>query len=128
MAPPSEPQPERYLRHFRDPRRVGRLVDANALAQATHPACGDHGQLFLRIDEEAVTDARFQCRGCSAAIGSLSILTDWLPGQSLDGISGLSLEDLSDIIGPLPRLKQHALRLAHQLLQAVVEDYRQRAS
>ncbi|MEQ8766483.1 MAG: iron-sulfur cluster assembly scaffold protein [Planctomycetota bacterium] len=105
-----------YLVHFRDPKNAFELEDADVVASAENPACGDHGRLFLRVREDRIEHASFLCRGCSAAIGTLSLLTEWLPGRRLSELDALTLDDLADVVGPLPSAKKHALRLAKDLL------------
>jgi len=101
-----------YLEHFRAPSHVGRIDDPSRTAEVSNPACGDVVRLDLAIEGERVREARFQCRGCSAAIGVMSIVATWIEGRDVGELEHLTIEALELVVGELPRTKRHGLVLA----------------
>ncbi len=115
------------LDHFRNPRNAGDLPDANAVGEDRNPVCGDHMKLMLRIDDGAITAARFLTRGCGAAIATSSRATEILIGMTPDDAARLRRDDFVDAVGGLPKSKIHCSVLAAGALRRALDDYRVRA-
>lgn len=110
------------LDHFRNPRNVGELPQADASAQVENPACGDVMQLMLAIREGRIQDVRFRTRGCVASIACGSLLTEMLRGRTLAEASSLQREELVSGVGGLSNESIHASHLAMDALRAALKQ------
>ena len=117
---------EIVIDHFRQPRNAGVLEDANAVGEDRNPVCGDHMKLMLRIDDGAIAEARFQTRGCPAAIATSSMATVVLTDMRVDAAAQLTRQDFVDAVGGLPKAKIHCSVLAAAALKKALADYRER--
>ena len=123
-----EPYSELVMQHFRNPRNVGVLEDANAVGFETNPVCGDTMRLMLRIESDRIADVRFQAEGCAAAIATSSFATEMIKGRPLAEVEGLTRQDIERAIGGLPPSKLHCSVLAAGALRKAIADYRRRSS
>ncbi|MDE2745116.1 MAG: iron-sulfur cluster assembly scaffold protein [Chloroflexota bacterium] len=114
--------------HFQHPRNAGPLDDANAIGEDRNPVCGDHMKLMLRIEDEAIVEARFQTRGCPAAIATSSMATVVLTDMHIDDAAGLKRQDFVDAVGGLPKAKVHCSVLAAAALKKALDHYREQIS
>lgn len=114
--------------HFQHPRNAGTLDDANAIGEDRNPVCGDHMKLMLRIEDEAIVEARFQTRGCPAAIATSSMATVVLTDMRIEDAAGLKRQDFVDAVGGLPKAKIHCSVLAAAALKKALAHYREHAS
>jgi len=112
--------------HFQHPRNAGTLDDANAVGEDRNPVCGDHMKLMLRIEDEAIAEARFQTRGCPAAIATSSMATVVLTDMHIDEAAALKRQDFVEAVGGLPKAKVHCSVLAAAALKRALDDYRDR--
>ncbi len=119
---------EIVIDHFQHPRNAGLLEDANAVGEDRNPVCGDHMKLMLRIQNDAIAEARFQTRGCPAAIATSSMATVVLSDMKIDEAAKLKRQDFVDAVGGLPKAKIHCSVLAAAALKKALADYRERAS
>jgi nitrogen fixation protein NifU and related proteins len=110
------------LDHFRNPRNVGDLPQADASVQVENPACGDVMQLMLRVREGRIEDARFRTRGCVASIACGSLLTEMLRGRTLGEARALQREELVREVGGLSNESLHASHLAMDALKAALKQ------
>ena len=109
--------------HFQNPRNVGELPDANALAAVTNPICGDVLHLMLRIDMRRIVEVRFKTFGCEAAIAASSLLTEMIKGKTLAEVQEITPEMITAALGGLPKVKLHASALAEEALKEALEEY-----
>ena len=116
------------LDHFQNPRNLGDLSDADAVAEVENPACGDRTRLAVRLDVGRIVAARFRTEGCPAAIAASSMTTEMILGRTLDEAAQLRDVDVAEALGGLPRNKLHCSVLAEDVIQAVVEDYRRKSA
>lgn len=107
--------------HLANPRNAGDLADANAVAEATNPVCGDRMQLFLRVRDGRINAARFLAYGCATTLVCGSVLTEIIQGRTVQDALALNRRELVDEIGGLPSRKQHAAALAIETLRAAIE-------
>ena len=119
---------EIVIDHFQHPRNAGLLEDANAVGEDRNPVCGDHMKLMLRIENDAIAEARFQTRGCPAAIATSSMATVVLTDMQIDEAAKLKRQDFVDAVGGLPKAKIHCSVLAAAALKKALADYREHAS
>lgn len=109
--------------HFQHPRNAGELEDANAVGEDRNPVCGDHMKLLLRIENGAIAEARFQTRGCPAAIATSSMATVVLTNMGVDDAAKLTRQDFVDAVGGLPKAKIHCSVLAAAALKKALAHY-----
>ena len=107
--------------HIANPRNVGEVADANALAEETNPVCGDRLRLSLRVRDGWIEAARFLAYGCPPTIACGSLLTVMIQGKQVDKMLMLTRKDLLNAIGGLPARKQHAAALAIETLRTALE-------
>ena len=108
------------LDHFQNPRNVGEIADADAVAEIENPACGDVLRLSLKTSAGRITQARFKAKGCVAAIACGSALTELVVGKTLNEARNLRREEVSAAIGGLPQASTHAAQLALDALSAAL--------
>ena len=116
------PYSSAFKDHLANPRNVGELAGANAVAEATNPVCGDRLRLFLLIDQGRIEAASFLAYGCPPTLVCGSVLTELVTGKSVSEARGLTRKDVVAAIGGLPPRKQHAAALAIETLRTAVES------
>ena len=117
---------EIVIDHFQNPRNAGPMDGANAVGEDRNPVCGDHMKLMMRIEDETIAEARFQTRGCPAAIATSSMATVVLTNMNLSEAAKLKRQDFVDAVGGLPKSKIHCSVLAAAALKRAIADYRVR--
>jgi len=117
---------EKVMEEFTNPQYVGELIDADGVGEVGSPTCGDIMKIYLKVEEDRITDARFQTFGCAAAIASSSMATRMVRGMSLTRAWDLSNADVVDALGGLPPAKVHCSVLARDAIRAAINDYRTR--
>ena len=116
---------EKVMDHFRNPRNVGVIEDANAIGEVGNAKCGDIMKMYLKIENDIVTDVKFETFGCGSAIASSSMATELIKGQPLSEVRKLTNRAVSEALDGLPDYKMHCSVLAEEAIQAV-EDYEKR--
>ena len=112
--------------HFRNPRNVGVIEDANAIGEVGNAKCGDIMKMYLKIENDIVTDVKFETFGCGSAIASSSMATELIKGQPLSEVRKLTNRAVSEALDGLPDYKMHCSVLAEEAIQAALEDYEKR--
>ena len=115
---------ERVMDHFRNPRNVGTMDDADGVGEVGNPQCGDVMKIYIKVKEGRIDDIRFQTLGCAAAIATSSITTEMARGKTLDEGMELNRDAVADELDGLPANKMHCSNLAADALHAAIEDYR----
>lgn len=114
---------EKVMEHFRNPRNVGEIADADGVGDVGNPVCGDIMRLYIKVKDGVITDAKFQTLGCGAAIASSSVLTELVKGKTIQEALELSNADVVKALGGLPDVKMHCSVLAEQALQKAIGNY-----
>jgi len=117
---------EKVMDHFRHPRNVGVIEDADGVGEVGNAVCGDIMKIYLKIDDGIVTDARFETFGCGTAIATSSKATELIKGKPLEEAAQLSNKAVTQALDGLPAHKLHCSVLAEEAIQAALEDYRRR--
>jgi nitrogen fixation NifU-like protein len=114
---------EKLLDYFQNPRCVGEIPDAHAVAQVSNPVCGDVMKLWVRIDNGRIQDAKFKAQGCSAAIATSSYATELLIGMSIADARNITRDQIAEALGGLPVSKIHCSVLASDAIKEVLKGF-----
>ena len=115
---------EKVMDHFRHPRNLGKMEDADAIGEVGNAKCGDIMKLYLKIDDNGViTDVRFNTFGCGSAIASTTMATEIIKGKTVKEALSLSNKAFVEALDGLPGYKLHCSVLAEEAVKAAVKDY-----
>ena len=114
---------EKVMDHYRNPRNVGSIDNADAVGVAGSLTCGDQLKIYLKIENNIVTDAKFQTFGCGSAVASSSILTEMIIGKTLDEVKKITNKDIADELGGLPPEKMHCSVMGYEALEDALKHY-----
>lgn len=117
---------EKVMDHFRNPRNVGEIDDANGIGEVGNPKCGDIMKIFLKVEGNKVEDVKFKTFGCGSAIASSSMATELIKGKSLEEAWELTNKAVAEALDGLPPVKMHCSVLAEQAIHRAINDYRKR--
>ena len=112
------------IEHFRAPRNVGMMRNADAVGEAEDGSCGDLARFYLRIERGRVTEARFQTYGCGPSIAASSVATELVQGRAVGAMGELTPDAVERALGGLPADRRHAAVLVVAALQTAVARYR----
>ena len=115
---------DKVMDHFRNPRNVGQIDDADGIGEVGNAKCGDIMRMYLKIDDEGIiTDVKFNTFGCGSAIATSSMATELIKGKRVDEALALSNKAVVEALDGLPTHKIHCSVLAEQAVRAAVKDY-----
>ncbi len=114
---------EKVMDHYRNPRNVGSIENADAIGVAGSLTCGDQLKIYLKIKDNIVTDAKFQTFGCGSAVASSSILTEMIIGKTVDEVRKITNKDIADELGGLPPEKMHCSVMGYEALEDALKNY-----
>jgi nitrogen fixation protein NifU and related proteins len=115
---------ETVMDHFKNPRNVGEIPDADGVGEVGNPACGDIMAFYIKVKDGVLEDVKFQTFGCGAAIAVSSIVTEMAIGKTLDEAMQISHNSVIDALSGLPKKKHHCSNLGSDALHRAIEDYR----
>ncbi len=122
------PYSDIVLDHFRHPRNVGKIDDADGKATEGSPACGDMVSVYIKVDPETkvISDIKFESYGCASNIATGSIITELAKGKTLDEAKKINWKTASEALGGLPKIKAHCSVLAVEGLRSAIQNYEER--
>ena len=114
---------DKVMDHFLQPRNVGVIEDADGVGEVGNAKCGDIMKMYLKIDDDIITDVKFETFGCASAIASSSMATELIKGQKVEDAMTLTNKAVAEALDGLPDYKMHCSVLAEEAIQAALEDY-----
>ena len=114
---------ETVMDHFRNPRNVGVIEDADGIGEAGNPVCGDIMKIYLKITGDVIEDVKFETFGCGSAIASSSMATEMIKGKPLSEALTLTNKAVAEALDGLPPHKMHCSVLAEEAIKKAVKDY-----
>jgi len=117
---------EKVMDHFRNPRNVGVIEDANGVGEVGNAKCGDIMKMYLKIEDDVVQDVKFETFGCGSAIASSSMATELIKGQPVSEVKKLTNKAVAEALDGLPDYKMHCSVLAEEAIRLALDDYQKR--
>jgi len=114
---------EKVMEHFRNPRNMGEIHDADGVGTVGNPVCGDMMTIYIKVKDNRIEDIKFKTFGCGAAIATSSMITELAKGKTLEEALKITRKDVADALEGLPPVKMHCSNLAADALKAAIEDY-----
>jgi len=116
--------PKFLMEHFQNPRNVGEISDPDGTGTVANASCGDIMQMFIKVNGDKITEAKFKTFGCGAAIATSSILTERIKDATLDEALKISEETSKEVLSQLPKEKIPCFTLATEALKLAIEEFR----
>ena len=113
----------KVMDHFRNPRNVGTIENADGVGEVGNPVCGDIMKIYLKIDDNRISDVKFETFGCGSAIASSSMATELIKGKTLDEVLEVTNKAVVEALDGLPAHKLHCSVLAEEAIRAALKDY-----
>ena len=117
---------EKVMDHFRNPRNVGVIEDADGVGEVGNAKCGDIMKMYLKIENDRIQDVKFETFGCGSAIASSSMATELIKGQPVSEAMKLTNKAVAEALDGLPDYKMHCSVLAEEAIQSALQDYYQK--
>ena len=114
---------DKAMEHFRNPRNVGVIEDADGVGEVGNPVCGDIMRIYLKIADQIITDVKFETFGCGSAIASSSMATELIKGKPLSEALALTNRAVAQALDGLPAHKMHCSVLAEEAIKKAIQDY-----
>ena len=119
---------DKVMDHFLKPRNLGVIEDADGIGEVGNAKCGDIMKMYLKIDDDIITDVKFETFGCASAIASSSMATELIKGASVEDAMQLTNKAVAEALDGLPAYKMHCSVLAEEAIRAALEDYKKKKS
>ena len=113
----------KVMDHFAHPHNVGEIENADGVGTVGNPVCGDVMRLYIKVENDIITEAKFKTFGCGAAIATSSMVTDLVKGKSIKEALQISNAAVAEALGGLPKVKMHCSVLAEEALKSALNDY-----
>jgi nitrogen fixation NifU-like protein len=114
---------EKVMEHFRNPRNMGEIPDADGVGTVGNPVCGDMMTIYIKVEDDRIADVKFKTFGCGAAIATSSMITELAKGKTFEEAEKITRGDVADSLDGLPPIKMHCSNLAADGLHAAIKDY-----
>jgi len=117
---------DKVMDHFLHPRNVGIIEDADAVGEVGNMKCGDIMKMYLKIDDNIISDVKFETFGCASAIASSSMATELIKGKPVEDARKLTNQAVAEALDGLPDYKMHCSVLAQEAIEAALVDYKEK--
>lgn len=114
---------EKVMEHFRNPKNVGDMENPDGIGHVGNPVCGDIMELYIKVKDDIIIDAKFKTFGCGAAIATSSMVTELVRGKTIKEALSISNSAVAEALGGLPPVKMHCSVLAEEALKSAIDDY-----
>ena len=114
---------EKVMDHFRNPRNIGSMENADGVGEVGNAKCGDIMKIYLKIDDDRVSDVKFETFGCGSAIAASSMATELIKGKKLDEVMSVTNKAVVEALDGLPVHKIHCPVLAEEAIKVALKDY-----
>ncbi len=114
---------EKVMEHFQNPRNVGEMESPDGIGHVGNPVCGDIMELYIKVKDDIIIDAKFKTFGCGAAIATSSMVTEMVKGKTIEQALKISNKAVAEALDGLPPIKMHCSALAEEALKLAIEDY-----
>lgn len=116
---------EKVMEHFRNPRNVGEIEDANGVGEVGNPQCGDIMKIYIKVEDNIIKDVKFKTFGCGSAIASSSMATELIKGKTVEDAWNLTNKAVAEALDGLPPVKMHCSVLAEEAIHKAINNYRE---
>ena len=117
---------EKVMEHFRNPKNMGEIKDADGVGTVGNPTCGDLMTIYIKVKEDIITDIKFKTFGCAAAIATSSMITEIAKNKSISEAQNITRDNVAEKLDGLPPIKMHCSNLASDALKAAIQDYKKK--
>lgn len=117
---------EKVMDHFRNPRNLGKMEDADGVGEVGNAKCGDIMKMYIKVENDVITDVKFNTYGCASAIATSSMATEMIKGKPLSEAMKLTNKAVIEALDGLPPAKVHCSVLAEEAIKAAIADYYRR--
>ena len=114
---------QKVMDHFQNPRNVGEIENPDGVGHVGNPVCGDIMELYIKVKDGVIVDAKFKTFGCGAAIATSSMITEIVKGRKIEEALKISNKTVAEALDGLPAVKMHCSVLAEDALRLAIEDY-----
>ena len=119
----TEQYSSQVMDHFAHPLNVGEIPNASGIGKVGNPVCGDIMNMYIKVEDGIITDAKFKTFGCGAAIATSSMSTELIKGKKVEDALKITNKAVAEALGGLPKVKMHCSVLAEQALKSAIDDY-----
>ena len=116
---------EKVLKHFKEPKNVGEMKDADGMGTVGNPVCGDMMPMYIKVKDDTIENISFKTFGCGAAIATSSMTTELAKGKTLDEAMDITRQDVANALDGLPPVKMHCSNLAADALHEAIKNYKE---
>jgi len=117
---------DKVMDHFKNPRNMGELPDADGVGTVGNPTCGDLMTMYIKVKDNHIEDIKFKTYGCGAAIATSSMTTELAKGKTLEEAMKITRASVASSLGGLPPVKMHCSNLAADALHSAIKNYEQK--
>jgi len=117
---------QKVMEHFMHPRNVGQIENPDGVGHVGNPICGDIMELYIKVKDNKIVDAKFKTFGCGAAIATSSMVTELVKGKTIDEALKISNKTVAEALEGLPPIKMHCSMLAEDALKLAIDDYQKK--
>ncbi|MEA1965083.1 MAG: Fe-S cluster assembly scaffold protein NifU [Candidatus Aerophobetes bacterium] len=114
---------KKVMEHFQHPRNVGEIKNPDGVGHVGNPVCGDIMELYIKVKDKKIVDAKFKTFGCGAAIATSSMVTEMVKGKTIEEALKISNRAVAEALDGLPPVKMHCSVLAEDALKSAIENY-----